>query len=104
MQATQSRNQATAKTSVRTVKLRSDVFDALCIRRDKDAQTNGKRAELLELDRVTVYRLRRHLMVASVSMAWHIAQKLGCTVEDLFSPNANPSADSADKVAERSAA
>lgn len=65
-----------------TVVLRTDVFDDLT--RALGATTDAARARLFEVDRATIYRMRRHLHTPSMDVAMRMAERLDVTVEDLF--------------------
>lgn len=69
---------------IKAVRLRVEVFEELTAR--KNATTVQARAELLNLNRDTVRRLRGGSYEPTLGTAMHIARVLGTKVEKLWGP------------------
>lgn len=69
-------------TSASPVVLREDVFDQLTAARG--ATSDIERARLVDVDRATIYRMRRRKFAPRLDVALRMAAKLGTTVDELF--------------------
>lgn len=59
-----------------------DVFEELIAQTDATSET--ARALLLDMDRTTLYRIRRGKVTPTLEVALKMADRLGTTVEKLF--------------------
>lgn len=69
-------------TGATQVRLRLDVFDQRT--EELGAATDAARAELIDVDRVTMWRYRTGRLTPSLDKAMAIAAQLGITVEELI--------------------
>lgn len=64
------------------IRLRTNIFDALLA--DINAGTETERARLFDMDRTTLYRIRKGKVTPTLEVAMRMAERLGTTVEELF--------------------
>ena len=69
-------------TATPAVRLREDVFDARCA--ELDIVGEQAKADLVDVDRVTLWRYRRGLLTPNLDVAFRFAQALDLQVNDLF--------------------
>jgi DNA-binding XRE family transcriptional regulator len=69
-------------TSATWPRLRVEVFDRRC--EELGALTEAAKAELVDVDRVTLHRYRKGEMGARLEVAMRFAQRLDMTVEQLW--------------------
>ncbi|MEU5549236.1 helix-turn-helix transcriptional regulator [Micromonospora sp. NPDC047793] len=78
MNAAQTRGDSATQSPIR---LRTDVFDTLAGRL---ADTEQGRADALDLDRATLWRIRTGRVTPTLDVAMRMASLLGTTVDELF--------------------